>query len=176
MNTFEIEKNQLKTSIRFLKRQLNDVEKRVNALPANLTPEEPVTKKTYPLGFDPDGEWLAEMSGDTGKYRPVKRTNQIKWLYARMGNVFYTEEEAARRSGGLNAHMDLVIAIHDGNHLYPDNGEYLAITIHKTFGVGYGENHSHAPLSLRISGEKSFGYVFEKLGEASIKLAFKWGM
>ena len=133
-------------------------------------------KKTYPLGFDPEGEWLAEMSGDTGKYRPVKRTNQIKWLYARMGNVFHTEEEAARRSGGLNAHMDLVIAIHDGNHLYPDNGVFVTFLIRIELGICYKSNQQCVPLSLRMAGEKSFHYVIEKLGEKQIKRALEWGM
>lgn len=133
-------------------------------------------EKTYPHGFDPEGEWLAEMSGDTGKYRPVKRTNQIKWLYARMGNVFHAEEEAARRSEGLNAHMDLVIAIHDGNHLYPDSGGYLTFLTSAKFGFTYTPDQLYAPPSLRMVGEKSFVYVVEKLGEKQIKRALEWGM
>lgn len=184
MKTTEERIEHLLTHVNALKNQKEQLEMFIGETIVeieNLKTELEQEKPSFPVGFDPDGNWTVVFSIENGWY-VQEIYGSDKSYYAEKGICFTTKEQAILKADGLNALKELIFEIHKENDKtekdeYAHHYEYLfKWDIGELIIKNYDENAFILPPRLHILSLRSAEQIVEKLGEEKIKLALEWGL
>ena len=167
-------------TIQEIKKSLEKAEEQLTSLKSELSLYKNIKpEKTYPIGYDPDGEWTLVYDETEEKLIPHSLKIHItsKEFALDMGILFTTKEQAEKAAVGKNAMRELVMAIHevnkgDNNPIFRiiHDGEYTNLDVDcSTFFI-------YPSRKLRITSKSAWKDILEKLGEEKIKIALEWGM
>jgi len=136
--------------------------------------EEAESEKTYPIGFDPDGEWCI-IWNCSDKWEVITITGHAINNWHKTGQQFTTQEQAQKAAAGKNAMRELVMAIHEISKRLPDDTHFHYFRCMEKGVLVTSKTDTKTNLSFPggISAHKA---LVEKLGEKKIKLAMEHGI
>lgn len=134
-------------------------------------------KKTYPIGFDPKGEWCVIYNKAQEKYFAISLDGfYTEWTHV-LPEIYTTRDQAEKKAAGLNIIKKLIKRIHE---LEPNNSR-KNIEYRLNGQSGYiGKSSADAeeprfPEKLRFCIDTAI-VLRGEFSINDIKLALEWGM